>query len=171
MSAIQIFRLSEVQEFLQILGASLFIALMTQIQIFLPFNPVPITGQTLAVMCVGAFLGSRKGVLSVLLYLAEGAMGLPFFTKAGFGILHLVGPTGGYMAGFIVQAYLTGLFFERKWNGFAGLILASALQMGLGALWLAPFVGWSQALPLGFYPFIPGECLKALFTWKIKEKS
>src|ERR1700722_2876799 len=84
----------------QVLGASLFIAFMTQIQIFLPFTPVPITGQTFAVATVGALLGGRKGALSVIAYLIEGAMGLPFFTRAGSGLPFMLGPTGGYLLGF-----------------------------------------------------------------------
>ncbi len=153
--------------FLQLFGASLFITLMTQIEIFLPFTPVPFTGQTLAVLTVGALLGSQKGALSVLLYLAEGLLGLPVFTKASFGFLHLVGPTGGYLVGFVAQAYLAGWLIERQsqfqsLRVLGSLLVCCAIQMSFGLLWLSHFVGWSQVFGLGLIPFIPGEIVKAI---------
>ncbi len=99
-----------------ILGASLLIALSARIAVPVPFSPAPITGQTLAVLLVGALLGSRRGALSVLAYLAEGAMGLPVFAGGGAGILWLLGPTGGYLFGFIAAAFVTGWLAERGWD-------------------------------------------------------
>ena len=99
---------------LQILGASLLIAFFAQIRIPLPFTPIPFTGQTLGILFVAAVLGSRKGTLSVLLYLAEAAMGLPVLTGGNCGWLYMLGPTGGYMVGFVAQSALIGWFFETE---------------------------------------------------------
>lgn len=152
---------------LQILGASFLIALAAQIQIPLFFSPVPLSGQTLAVMFIGATLGSRKGGLSVLAYILEGTSGLPVFAGAGFGPMALLGPTGGYLVGFILQAYFVGFCVEsqRIFSAFrtiAFLMLTSLLQLGLGVLWLTQFVGFESAIAMGFVPFIFGESLKVL---------
>ena len=152
----------------QILGASLFIGLLAQIRIPLYFTPVPITGQTLAVMLIGALLGSRKGSIAVICYLVQGCLGMPVWAGGGIDLMRLAGPTGGYLIGFVVQAYLTGFLFEQKsftrLPAFLKIVIASALQLALGALWLSSFTGWSSALMLGFYPFILGEILKAGIT-------
>ena len=86
---------------------------MAQVRIPLPFTPVPITGQTFAVLLVGAVLGSRRGAASLLLYLMQGLVGLPFFAGGTSGLAILLGPTGGYLVGFIVAAYLVGLLAAR----------------------------------------------------------
>jgi biotin transport system substrate-specific component len=151
---------------LQIIGASLFIALCAQIRIPLPFTPVPITCQTVAVMLIGALLGSKKGALAVLLYLAEAAVGLPVLAEGNFGIANLIGVRGGYLAGFVAQSYLIGKFFESQKRENSAktlfvLLLSSCIDMGLGVLWLAHFVGLKNVMLMGFYPFIPGEVVKA----------
>lgn len=152
---------------LQVLGASLFLALCSQISIPLYFSPVPLSGQTFGVMLIGATMGSRKGLLSVLAYLAEGSFGLPVFAGGSWGLMNLLGPTGGYFLGFIFQAYLVGWFVERQ-NSFQGtkilsvLLFSCALQLGLGVLWLSFFVGFESALIMGLYPFLFGEFIKAI---------
>ncbi len=157
--------------FLQVLGASLFIALCAQLSLRLYFTPVPFSGQTFAIMLVGATLGSRKGVWSVLAYLFEGACGLPVFACGSSGFLHLLGPTGGYLLGYILQAYLVGRFIEKQnqqqkefqsAKTLAALLHSCLWQMGVGVLWLSLFIGFKQAFILGFCPFIVGESLKAL---------
>lgn len=153
--------------FFQILGASLLIGLFAQIEILLPFTPIPITGQTLGVLLVGASLGSRQGAMSVILYLLEGAVGLPVFSGGASGIHWLVGPGGGYFTGFIAQAYLMGMFMERGYQRsslriISAALLACAAQMACGIFWLSLFIGWNSVLVLGLYPFIPGEFLKAI---------
>jgi biotin transport system substrate-specific component len=152
---------------LQVIGASLFLALCTQICIPLYFSPVPLTGQTLAVMLIGATLGSRKGALSVLAYLAEGAFGLPVFSLGGSGFLWFFGPTGGYFLGFLFQAYLVGWFMERQ-RSYQGyqilliLLLSCAVQSLFGVLWLSSLVGLETALIMGLYPFVFGELIKSI---------
>ena len=152
---------------LQIFGASLFIALCAQIQIPLYFTPIPLTGQTFAIMLIAATMGSRKGALSVMAYIAEAAFGLPVLTGGGFGLTLLVGASGGYLVGFMLQAYLIGWCVEKQ-RVFSSsktlLILLSscAMQLGLGALWLSHYVGLDNALLFGVMPFVAGEVLKAL---------
>jgi biotin transport system substrate-specific component len=148
-----------------VMGGSLFIALSAQVAIHLPFSPVPVTGQTLAVILVGMLLGSRRGSLALLTYLAEGLAGLPVFAGGTAGPARLLGPTGGYLVGFIVAAYVTGLLAERGWDRRVGttllaMLLGNAVLYALGLPWLAAFVGAQRALPLGLYPFIPGDLLK-----------
>lgn len=171
MIAAQTLSLSSKKEILlsimQVIGASLFLALCSQISIPLYFSPVPLSGQTFAVMMIGATLGSRKGFLSVLAYLAEGGLGLPFFAQGAAGLIWFFGPTGGYFLGFLFQAYLVGWFMERL-NTFQSnkvlpvLLLSCAINLGLGVLWLSTFVGFGSALVMGLYPFLPGELIKSI---------
>src|SRR5712664_3652085 len=93
---------------------SLFTALAAQVAI--PIGPVPITGQTFAVLLTGALLGSRLGAAAIIAYLVEGASGLPFFAGGHFGLAHLVGPTAGYLISFPAAAYVTGAFSEHGWD-------------------------------------------------------
>jgi biotin transporter BioY len=95
-----------------VLGA-LFVAVLAQIEIPLPFTPVPITGQTFGVLLVGAALGSKRGAASLASYLSMGIVGLPFFAGGAHGLDILIGATGGYLIGFVVAAYVIGLLAER----------------------------------------------------------
>ncbi len=145
---------------------SLATALSAQIAVPLPFSPVPLTGQTLGVLLTGALLGPRLGALSVLLYLAEGAAGLPFFAGGASGLLRFAGPTGGYLAAFPLAAALVGRLATRGWDRrplsmFCAMLLGSLIIFAFGAARLAHFVGAAQALPLGVWPFVPGDLLKA----------
>lgn len=166
-----------------ILGGSLFTAWMARIAIPLPFTPVPITGQTLAVLLVGAALGSRRGALSMAAYVLEGALGLPVFAGGAAGLARVLGPTGGYLIGFIAAAFLTGWLAERGWDRqpftAALAMLAGNIVIYLfGLPWLARFVGGflgpKGALTLGLLPFIPGDLLKLAlaalllpFAWRV----
>lgn len=148
-----------------VIGGSLLIALSAQIAIPLPFSPVPVTAQTLIVLLTGALLGSKRGVLAVLAYLAEGLAGLPVFSAGRAGLAHLLGPTGGYLVGFAAAAYLTGYLAERGWDRrpltAALAMLAGNVALYLpGLVWLAAFVGPAKAPALGLYPFIVGDLLK-----------
>lgn len=151
-----------------IFGGSLFVALSARVTIPLPFSPVPVTGQTLAVLLTGALLGSRRAALCLLAYLAEGIAGLPVFALGETaGLARLMGPTGGYLIGFVAAAYVTGLLAERGWGRRAGTALLAMLAGNatlyvLGLSWLSLFVGLERALPLGLYPFIVGDLLKLI---------
>lgn len=152
-----------------IVAGSLLTALAAQVSIPLPFTPVPITGQTFAVLLVGAVLGSRRGAASMALYVAEGLAGLPVFAGGKAGLAVLLGPTGGYLLGFIVAAFVTGWLAERGWDR-RPLTTALAMVLGnvviylFGVSWLAAFVGIERAPLLGMVPFIPGDILKIVLA-------
>lgn len=164
---------------LAVVLASLFVAVCSQIEIRLPFTPVPISGGTLGVLYAGALLGSRRGAAAVALYLLEGAAGLPVFSGGAAGVLHLVGPTGGYLAGFPLGAYVAGLFAERGWDrtparAFAAMLIGSLPILALGLLGLARFLPARAVAAAGLWPFIPGDLVKAALSagllplgWKI----
>jgi len=158
---------------------SLVVAVAAQIAIPLPWTPVPITGQTLGVLLVGASLGWRRGALSLALYLAEGACGLPVFAGGAAGVVHLMGPTAGYLWSFPFVAALVGYLAEhgwdrRLWTAIAAMALGELAVYAFGVPWLARFVGWQHAWVAGFWPFMPGAVVKlgvagaALpFAWRL----
>ncbi len=148
-----------------VLGGSFLITLSAQIAIPLPFSPVPITGQTFAVLVVGMLLGRLRGTAAILVYLAEGSLGLPVFAGGVAGIAKIAGPTGGYLVSFLPAAYLVGYLAEKGWDRrifttFLAMILGNVIIFGFGALWLARFVGLDQALSLGVLPFLAGDVVK-----------
>lgn len=148
-----------------VLAGSALIALSARVAIPLPFSPVPVTGQTFAVLLVGAALGRWRGAAAVLAYLAEGAAGLPVFAGAHAGPAVLLGPTGGYLFGFVPGAWLCGLLAERGWDRRVGstilsMILGNVVIFAVALPWLARYVGGSSVWALGFWPFIPGDVVK-----------
>ena len=148
-----------------IVGGSALVALSAHIAVRLSFTPVPVTGQTLAVLLLGATLGSRRGAFALLLYLAEGLVGLPVFSGGGVGLARLAGPTGGYLVGMAAAAWVVGLLAERGWDRRVGatilaMLIGNGVIYAFGVSWLARFVGVGQALPLGLFPFIVGDLLK-----------
>jgi len=152
-----------------VLGGSLFVALSSRVAVPLPFSPVPVTGQTLAVLVVGTSLGARRGALSVLLYLVEGMLGLPVFAGGALGIARLVGPTGGYLWGFALAAFVVGLLAERGWgrrmdSAIVAMLVGNAAIYLLGLPWLAKWTGAERVLPLGLYPFIVGDSIKVVLA-------
>jgi biotin transport system substrate-specific component len=149
---------------LTLVGSAL-IALSARIAIPLPFSPVPVTGQTFAVLLVGAALGRWRGAAAVIAYLAEGAAGIPVFAGLNAGPAALVGPTGGYLFGFIPGAWLCGLLAERGWDRRAGttilsMILGNVAIFAVALPWLARYVGSSNVWAMGFWPFVPGDVVK-----------
>ncbi len=147
---------------------SLLVAALAQVRIVLPFTPVPITGQTFAVLLIGAVLGSRRGAAAIGLYIAEGALGLPFFA-GGAGWAALAGPTGGYLLGFIAAAYLVGLLTERGLDrrfqtALPAFLLGAVVIYTFGLLGLARFVGFQKAFMAGMVPFLAGDALKVVLA-------
>ncbi|WP_439495824.1 biotin transporter BioY [Bosea sp. (in: a-proteobacteria)] len=154
-------------------AGSLLLVLAAKVKV--PFWPVPMTLQTLAVLGLGAAYGSRLGAATVVLYIAYGLAGLPVFTNTppvAAGLLYLAGPTGGFLAGFVLAAAVAGWAAERGASVLrlvAGLIVADALILGLGCLWLAlgaqmtsgvTGVGFAKAFAFGVQPFLLGDALK-----------
>ena len=160
---------------LMVLGGSFLVAVAAQINV--PMLPVPMTLQTLAIAIVGLTYGSRMAGLTLLAYLAEGAVGLPVFAGFSFGPLALVGPTAGFLWGFVAMAWLTGLLVERGLDkGFVKLFLAAFIPGTLlfvpGAAWplLASKLAWasdwgadSLAMVWQYYvaPFLVGDAVKS----------
>ena len=143
---------------------SLFVAAFAQIEI--PLQPVPITGQTFAVLLVGAALGSRRGAASLALYLAEGALGLPFFAGGAHGLGILTGATAGYLVGFIAAAYVIGLLAERGLErnvrtSLLPFLVGTLVIYAFGVTWLAILLGsLSKAIAAGLLPFLIGDAIK-----------
>jgi biotin transport system substrate-specific component len=149
-----------------VVGASIATALAAQISIPVPGSPVPITGQTFAVLLSGAVLGARHAFLAQILYLAEGAAGLPVFAGGAAGFLKLAGPTGGYLMAFPVAAAVTGALAQRGWDRrfvtmFVALLAGSAVIFACGLAGLSRFVPRQQLLATGLLPFVPGDLIKS----------
>ena len=150
-----------------VIGASLLVALCAQLVI--PMWPVPMTGQTFAVLLVGALLGSRRGALAMIAYLAEGAMGLPFFAGASGGLVILGGPTGGYLIGFVAAAAVVGWLAERGWDRHIhmtalAMVMGNAVIYLFGVSWLGAIIGFDKALAGGLYPFLLGDLAKLVLA-------
>lgn len=166
-------------------GFALFTALMAQVVIPLDFTPVPITGQTFAVLLSGAALGSRLGAASQSLYWVLGAIGLPFYADASGGWTTATGATAGYLVGFIVAAWVVGYLAERRqdrnvWTAVPAFLFGSAIIHIFGVPWLANVldVSWTRAAELGSYPFIVGDLLKVAAAgvllptaWRLVERA
>lgn len=148
-----------------VVAGSLLIAASAWVEIRLPFSLVTVTGQSFAVLLVGALLGPWLGAAAVVMYLAQGAAGLPVFAGGAAGVAWIFGPTGGYLFGFIAAAWITGTLARRGWDRSPAWT-ALAMVLGNGAIyvvalpWLAVFVGAQQAVVQGFVPFIPGAAVK-----------
>lgn len=159
------------RDLLLILSFTAVTALSAQIAFYI--GPVPITGQTFAVLLAGALLGSKRGALSQLTYLGMGVMGAPIFAGWMGGPAVLMGPTGGYIVGFVAAAFVVGLLAERGWDrrtwsmALAMLIGNSVIYVfGLSwlSIWLGHFASKSSVLATGLYPFIPGDLLKVVLA-------
>jgi biotin transport system substrate-specific component len=162
-----------------VVGGSAVLALSALISVRLPFGPVPVTAQTLAVLLLGAVLGKTRAVASVFLYLAQGLAGLPVFAGGTFGAAYLLGPTGGYLIGFVPAAFIAGYLAEHGWDrkvstAFLAMLAGNIAIYVCGIPWLANFVGADKAIALGFLPFIPGDLIKLVLAtaalpmgWKV----
>ena len=161
--------------------ASILLTLSAKISI--PFYPVPLTMQTFVVIGLGLALGSTLGVAAVGLYLLQGALGLPVFAgtpEKGIGLAYMAGPTGGYLAGFVLAAALTGWLAKRGWDrsmvmAFLAAFAGAVILYVPGLLWLGTVIGWDKSvLEWGLHPFIAGDLAKTMLaaiafpaTWKM----
>jgi biotin transport system substrate-specific component len=156
-----------------VVAGSLLIAGLAQVSIKLPFTPVPVTGQTLGVLLVGGSLGALLGGTSVLLYLVEGAIGLPFFAdgRHGFALLGFSSATGGYLWGFLLAAVIIGWLAQKDWDRGIGsslgaMLIGEILIFTFGVSWLAAAldVPVTKAMELGLYPFVAGDVVKLVLA-------
>ena len=151
-----------------VVAFSLFMALCARISIPLPWTPVPITGQTLGLLLTGAILGPRRGALAMLLYLAEGAAGLPVFAGGTGGMARLLGPTGGYLFSYPIVAALLGVLAVRGWDrripsALLMFLIGNVVVYLFGVSWLNIYKGTFGQVSLmwaGVYPFLIGDAIK-----------
>jgi len=168
---------------LLIVLGSLLLAALAQIKIVLPFTPVPITGQTFGVLLISAALGSKRGAATTILYLTEGAMGLPFFAGGGSGLSILAGATAGYLVGFVGAAYAIGLLAEQGLErsvrtSVIPFLVGTVIIYACGVTWLSIVLGsFSKAVTLGIVPFLLGDVIKLIAAslmlpaaWKLVKK-
>ena len=168
-------RSSALTQALFVVGGIGFIALLAQISIPVPGSPVPVTGQTLAVLLIGTTYGARLGFITFASYLLAGIAGAPIFahsaTSANHGIARLTGATGGYLVGMLVASLLLGYLADRKADqkfrtSFPALLLGDVVIFAFGLTWLHASLDmtWAATIKAGFTPFILGEALKIAIT-------
>ncbi|MEA3502383.1 MAG: biotin transporter BioY [Actinomycetota bacterium] len=156
-----------------VVGFALITAAAAQIRVPLPGTPIAITGQTVGVLLAGAALGSRAGAGSMLVYMALGAVGFPFFAGGEGGWTYATGASFGYLVGFVVAAWLVGRFAEQRRDrvirtAIPAFLIGSAAVYTLGVTWLWATVDaiptFGDALRAGFYPFVAGDVVKAVLA-------
>lgn len=154
-----------------VLAGSVLLTLSAKLSI--PFYPVPMTLQTLVVLCLAMALGPWLGVSAVLAYLAQGALGLPVFAgtpEKGIGLAYMLGTTGGYLLGFVVSAFVVGHLAYRRWDRslltmIAAMVIGNLIIYTLGLVWLGTVVGWDKPiLAWGMTPFLLGDLAKILIA-------
>lgn len=164
-------RSTAITEALFVVGGVAFIAAMAQVSVPVPGSPVPVTGQTLAVLLVGTTYGARLGLTTFATYLFAGIAGAPIFapsaTSANHGIDRVMSATGGYLAGMLVASLVLGYLADRKADqkfltSYPALLLGEIVIFGFGLTWLhnSLDLSWSATIAAGFTPFIIGEILK-----------
>ena len=165
-------------------GGTALVSLAAQLSIHLGFTPVPLTGQTFAVLLVAAALGTVRGTASLLLYLLIGAAGAPVYAEHKHGWEVFSGATGGYIVGFVVAAALVGYLAERGWDrrfstAVSVMLTGNVIIYACGLTWLHHSLGvsWAKALEYGLYPFVPGDIFKLYLAalalpgaWKLVER-
>lgn len=168
-----------------VVGGALLTALMAQIEIPLWFTPVPITGQTFAVLLTGAALGLRAGAASQALYVGLGAIGLPFYSGGDGGWEAATGATGGYLVGFVLAAAVVGALAERRHDrsvltAIPAFLAGSVVIYLCGVTWLAAVidVDAGRAMELGMVPFVIGDLVKVALAgvalpaaWRLADRS
>ena len=157
-----------VKDLQRIVYASLLAALAAISAYFpIPIGPVPVILQNIFILLAGLLLGSRWGLISMGIYLLIGAIGLPVFSAGRGGIAHFFGPTGGYLFGYALCAFVTGLISERGTEGTArdivAVIVGDLMLFVPGVPWLVAVTGitWGKAFLVGMLPFLPGDAIKA----------
>jgi biotin transport system substrate-specific component len=150
-----------------VFGGAVVLTLAAKVQV--PFYPVPMTLQSLAVFTIGAIYGARLAGATLAFYIAEGLFGLPVFAKMSAGPAYMAGPTGGYLAGFLVAAVLVGWLAERSWDRSparlsAALVLGEIAILALGFGWMARLFGAQIAWASGVAPFLLGDAVKIMLA-------
>ncbi len=161
----RVIRGSAVTNVMLVVAASAIIAIAAQIAISVPFSPVPLTMQPLAVLLVGVILGSKRGAAAAILYLLEGASGAPVFAQLHGGAVWLAGATAGYLWSYPFAAFVAGWFSEKNWGStiapaVAGMLVALGVIYLGGWSWLAVLTGARNAFVAGVAPFVIADVVK-----------
>jgi len=148
-----------------LIGFNLILVATSYISIDLPFSLVPITGQTFGVLLIAMALGRVRGAAVISAYLLEGIAGLPVFAGGTAGFTKIIGPTGGYLIGFLASGYVTGWLADKGWDKsylkcIIAMIIGTAVIFAFGLIWLGKFVPAESILTMGLYPFISGAVIK-----------
>ena len=173
--------LSLIRKVMLAVGGSLLLWASAKLQV--PFHPVPMTMQTFVVLMIGTAYGWRLGAATIFLYLMQGALGMPVFAgtpEMGIGLAYMIGPTGGYLIGYLAAAIATGMLAGLGWDRRAStvvlsMVIGNVLIYVFGLTWLGIVVGWDKpVLSWGLTPFIPGDVLKLILaavilplTWRL----
>jgi len=152
--------------------ASIIISIAAPISLKLLFLPVAFTFQNNLVLFLAVLMGSKRGLMMVMFYLMQGVMGFPVFAGGGFGIVHLIGPSGGYLVGYLVAAYVSGHLAERCEEKspiklFQIMGIGNLIIYFFGVCYLSQFIGIKSAFLLGVLPFILGDLIKLIFFARI----
>jgi biotin transport system substrate-specific component len=163
-------------DILVMLLASIVMGMAGQISIVLPFTPVPIGFQAHTILFLAVCLGSQRAVGAVALLLLQGALGLPVFTNGGCGLIRLLGPTGGYIFGYLIAAFVTGWLSERAKEKtplylFKSMAMGNLVIYGSGMAWLSQFLGWKSVIVCGLAPFVIGDLIKLVAATKLLKRS
>jgi biotin transport system substrate-specific component len=160
-------RANLITDMLLVLAGTGLVAAAAQISVKLPFTPVPVTGQTFAVVLVGASLGSLRGAASLMLYLWLGVAGAPIYAHHDSGWNVITSASGGYIVGFVLAAAVTGLLAERGWDrrfssSVGAMLTGNVIIYLVGLPWLAVVLNTNleKTLEYGLYPFVPGDIFK-----------
>tara|TARA_B100001250_G_scaffold369800_1_gene353519 strand:- start:696 stop:1247 length:552 start_codon:yes stop_codon:yes gene_type:complete len=163
------------KSFMIVMAGSILLAISAKIKI--PFYPVPMTMQTFVVLIMGMAFGWKIGVATVSLYLFEGILGLPVFAgtpEKGIGLTYMMGPTAGYLVGFLIAVFLAGnLNFQKNIiEVFIKLLLCVSVIYIFGMFWLAVLIGWDKPIfELGAKPFLLAELFKLIILTLIAKKT
>ena len=154
-----------------ILGGTFFLGVMAQIAIPIPGSPIPVTGQTLAVLLLGTAYGASLGFATFAFYILMGILGAPIFASGSHGLARFTGPTGGYLAGMLLASAITGALAGRKWDQkiltvIPTMLIGDVIIFTAGLFWLhhATAQSWSWTFSKGFTPFILGEAIKIVIA-------
>lgn len=153
-------------------GASIVLGLFAHLAIPLPFTPVPIVLQSSLILLLSVLLGPKRAVASVAAFLAQGAVGFPVFANGTAGLAKFVGPTGGYLIGYLAASFIVSslieLFKTRSLlHSFYAMAAGQFAIYALGVAWLSTFLGFSQAILLGVVPFLIGDAIKMFLALKV----
>lgn len=174
MHSLQTKSLKAVNDLLIVVGASILLALSAWISIRLPFTPVPISFTAQLVLLLSVLMG-RKGTYATFLYFGQGLAGLPVFANGGAGLAYILGPTGGYLIGFMIASFIVGTISERiqeksPTKTFLLMTFGNVLMYVFGLPHLALLVGGTNALKYGLYPFIGPDIFKLMFAQQALRK-